>query len=109
MDSKTTHLTAEFSKEKAKQLASGLWFFFGRTTPDSQPGRNTLTLSQLPSGTTVISVWITEWIPPNNSHAKSAFFYTSSVQLYNNGTNCRVVYDLDWNTNLPTGYQVILG
>jgi hypothetical protein len=88
--------------------AAGLTFFFGRTVPDCSPGWNTLTLT-LPAGTRVISVWMTEWANGNVSHAGAAWFTTSSVQLFANGTRCRVQYHSSWGTNLPAGYQVILG
>ncbi len=81
--------------------------FFGRLTPDAQPGRNTLTISGLPSGLRAISVWLTEFVLPNNPHAGGAFFYTSSVQLYEDGTKCRVIFNLDWGTALPAAAQVI--
>jgi hypothetical protein len=87
--------------------AAALGFFFGRTVPDAQPGRNVLTLT-IPNGTQVISVWMTEWIGGNKSHAGGAFYYTRSVQLFQNGSRCRVIFDLDWNSSLPAGYQVIL-
>jgi hypothetical protein len=83
--------------------------FFGRTSPDASPGWNTLTLSGLPLNTRVISVWMTEWVPGNYSHAGGAWFTTSSVQLYNQGTKCRVRYYLDWGSHLPAGYMVIYG
>jgi len=104
-----TEQRVDASKMKVRALASGLSSFFGRTTPDASPGRNTLTLSGLPAGTRVISVWMTEWASGNQPHTGGAFFYTTSVQLYNNGTQCRVVYNLDWGSHLAAGYQVIYG
>jgi hypothetical protein len=95
-------------KVGAVQAAAGLSFFFGRTVPDCSPGWNTLTLN-LPVGTRVISVWMTEWANGNVSHAGGAWFTTASVQLYNNGSRCRVRFHSSWGTNLPAGYQVILG
>jgi hypothetical protein len=81
---------------KADVQAAGLSFFFGRTVPDCSPGWNTLTLT-LPAGTRAISVWMTEWANGNVSHA------------FDNGSRCRVRYHSSWGTNLPAGYQVILG
>ena len=88
---------------------SALQSFFSRSTPDASPGRNTLTINGLPAGTRTISVWMTEWVAGNAPHAGAAFFYTTSVQLYNNGTQCRVIYNLDWNNHLPAGCSVIYG
>jgi hypothetical protein len=105
----TTEQKVDSSKMKVRALANGLSSFFSRTTPDGSPGRNTLTISGLPAGTRVISVWMTEWLQGGLPHAGGAFFYTTSVQLYNNGTQCRVVYNLDWSGNLPAGCQVIYG
>jgi len=82
---------------------------FGRITPDSSPGLNTLTISGLPAGTRAISVWITEWVSPNNPHAGSAVFTTESVQLYENGTKCRVRFRSSWGSHLPAAAQVIFG
>jgi len=105
----STSLKLDVSKVEVRALAGGLNSFFSRTSPDASPGRNTLTISGLPTGTRVVSVWMTEWIPGNQPHAGGAFFYTTSVQLYNNGTQCRVVFNLDWGDHLPAGCQVIYG
>jgi hypothetical protein len=80
---------------------------FSRMTPDPRPGRVQLTINGLPPGTRGISAWVTEWNPPNNPNAGSAFFYTSSVQLYDNGTKCRVIFQLDWNAPLPAAAQIM--
>ncbi|MBP3956155.1 hypothetical protein J8F10_12765 [Gemmata sp. G18] len=106
---KTGEHKLDVSKVQARALANGLSSFFSRTTPDASPGRNILTISGLPAGTRVITVWITEWAAGNRPHAGGAFFYTTSVQLFNNGTQCRVVYNLDWGSHLPAGCQVIYG
>jgi hypothetical protein len=82
---------------------------FGRISPDASPGWNTLTITGLPAGTRAISVWMTEWVLPNNPHAGSAWFTTTSVQLYQNGTKCRVRFHLDWSGHLPAAAQVIYG
>jgi len=91
----------------AVAAAAGPHCFFGRITPDASPGRNTLTISGLPAGTRCISVWMTEFVAPNQPHAGGAFFYTTSVQLFNNGTQCRVIFNLDWGKFLPAACQVI--
>ncbi len=88
---------------------SALQTFFARTAPDSSPGWNTLTITNLPLNTRVVTVWMTEWSAGNFSHAGGAWFYTYSVQLYNQGRNCRVRYYLEWGSHLPTGCQVIYG
>ena len=105
----TQEVTLDASKHIKQQAVGGLTGFFGRITPDPNPGRATLTITGLPAGTRMVSVWMTEWTPPNNPHAGGAFFYTSSVQLYADGTNCRVIYSLDWSGHLPAGAQVIYG
>lgn len=105
----TTEQTLDVSKARVQALAGNLQSFFSRISPDASPGRNTLTLSGLPAGTRVISVWMTEWSQGNQPHAGGAFFYTTSVQLYNNGTQCRVVFNLDWGSHLPAACQAIYG
>lgn len=105
----TTTLSLDASKAQPRALAAGLSSFFARTSPDASPGRNVLTIRGLPAGTRVITVWMTEWAQGNQPHAGGAFFYTSSVQLYSNGTLCRVVFNLDWGSHLPAGCQVIYG
>ena len=82
---------------------------FGRISPDASPGSNTLTITGLPAGTRSISVWMTERAAGNKPHAVGAFYYTESVQLYDNGTKCRVRYRLSWTSHLPTAAQVIYG
>jgi hypothetical protein len=108
LEKKEQIVTGNVPKSELKAAGAGLWSFFGRQTPDAAPGWNILNLT-IPAGTSVISVWMTEWIQGNLSHAGSAWFTTTSVQLYNNGNNCRVRYYLDWGSYLPAGYQVILG
>ncbi len=108
-DPKSNMMELEVGKAKVRELANGLNSFFSRTTPDGSPGRNVLTINGLPAGTRVISVWITEWSEGNKPHAGGAFFYTTSVQLYNDGTQCRVIFNLDWSDHLATGCQVIYG
>jgi len=106
---KVNTLNLDVSKMRVRALSGNLSSFFSRISPDANPGRSVLTISGLPVGTRVISVWMTEWILGDQPHAGSAFFYTSSVQLYNNGTQCRVVYNLDWSGHLPAACQVIYG
>jgi len=90
-------------------LGTTLQTFFGRVTPDPKPGKNTLRISNLPAGTRAISVWMTEFVLPNNPHAGAAIFSTTSVQLSADGTECFVRYNLDWRTNLPAAAQIIYG
>lgn len=92
-----------------RTLAGGLQSFFTRISPDASPGRNTLTINGLPAGTRAISVWMTEWASGNQPHAGGAFFNTASVQLYDNGQRCRVVFNLEWSSHLPAACQVIYG
>ncbi len=91
--------------ERGPTTAAGANVFFARISPDARPGMNTLTISGLPAGTRGISAWMTEWILPNNPHAGGATFTTTSVQLYNNGTQCRVKFSLDWSGSLPAAVQ----
>lgn len=106
---RTTEQKLDAAQSQSRMLAGGLATFFSRISPDSAPGRNTLTISGLPAGTRVISVWMTEWAQGNRPHAGGAVFSTSSVQLYNNGTQCRVIFNQDWNHYLPAACQVIYG
>lgn len=66
-------------------------------------------IAGLPNGTRVISVWTTEWTLEDKPHAGGAFFNTSSVQPYNDGTPCRVVVTLDWGDHLPAACRVNYG
>jgi subtilisin family serine protease len=91
--------------ESAGNIAN-LYF---RLSRDAAPGRNIATITGLPPGTKTVSAWVTEWSQPNNSHAGGAFYTTSSVQLYDNGTRCRIVFNLGWNSHLPTGVQMMIG
>ena len=106
----TAELTLDASKVKAIAIAGSFNSLFGRISPDARPGSNTLTITGLPAGTRVITVWMTEWAQGNQPHAGGAFFYTTSVQLFDNGTKCRVVFSMGgYNTNLPAAAQVIYG
>jgi hypothetical protein len=106
----TTNLTLDMSAVNLPQ-AAGVYGFFSRTTPDAGSGQNELTIYGLPTGTRFISVWMTEFTLSNggSSHAGGAYFYTQSVQLFENGTKCRVRFSLAWGTSLPAGCQVIFG
>lgn len=103
--------TLNLPKSAVAPAAGGaaLQTFFSRTSPDSSPGWNTLTINGLPTNTRVITVWMTEWIPGNFSHAGAAWYTTASVQLFDQGRKCRVRYHLDWGSHLPTGCMVIYG
>jgi len=99
----------DLSKGKVRTLAGGVGTTFSRMSPDPKPGDNTLTITGLPAGTRGITAWVTEWTAGNGGspHAGGAFFYTTSVQLYDNGQSCRVRFRMDWNTNLPAAAQVM--
>lgn len=101
-------ITVGEEAEAVEITGTGLHGFFARIAPDASPGNNTLTITGLPPGTRYITVWMTEW-QNGQPHAGGAFFYTSSVQLYDNGRKCRVIYRLDWNRHLPAAAQVIYG
>jgi len=91
-------------------LAAGqVRVFFGRMTPDASPGWNTLTITGLPAGTRGVTAWVTEWASGNRPHAGGAWFVTNSVQLYANGTRCRVRFHSSWGSHLPAAAQVIYG
>lgn len=104
-DQRVTRASATVKKEDVASLGA-LWTYFGRQVPDASPGWNVLTLT-LPAGTRNICVWMTEWAAGNVSHAGGAWFYTYSVQLYANGSRCRVRWYMDWNTFLPAGFNII--
>lgn len=93
----------------ASAAAGGAGTSFVRMSPDPRPGDNTLTITGLPAGTRGITAWVTEWSASNGGspHAGGAFFYTTSVQLFDNGRQCRVRFRMDWNSNLPAAAQVI--
>jgi hypothetical protein len=82
---------------------------FLRMDTDASPGWNSLIISGLPVNTRVISVWITEWVPGNFSHAGNAFFNTVSVQLFNRGTQCRANFFLNFDRSLPAAAMIIHG
>ena len=103
-------LTVKVPKEVAPAApGAALRTFFTRIAPDAAPGYNNLTITGLPPGTRAISAWMTEFALPNNPHAGGAFFSTQSVQLYDNGTRCRVRFHLQWGSHLPTAVQCIYG
>jgi hypothetical protein len=101
--------TLDASQIEPRAFGGGLAGFFARILPDASPGPNILTITGLPSGTRLISVWLTEWAPGDQPHAGDAFFYTRSVQLADEGRRCRVVYHLDWGEPLPAACQVLYG
>lgn len=100
-------LTIDVSQVQVANLMGGVNVFFARMSPDASPGRNELTISGLPAGTRGVTAWVTEWIPPDNPHAGSAILHTQSVQLFDNGTKCRVIFNLDWGSGLPAAAQVM--
>jgi hypothetical protein len=90
--------------------AGGVSAAFAPITPNAGPGANTLTINGLPAGTKAISVWVTEMIPgTSNGNNGSAVFMTTSVQLYNNNTQCRVLFNQNWGSALPAAAQIIWG
>jgi hypothetical protein len=91
-----------------KQLANGIQVSFDRMSPDASPGQNKLIISGLPAGTKGITAWITEWLD-GQPHAGGAWFTTTSVQLYDNGTKCRVLFSSSFNKHLPAAAQLIFG
>jgi hypothetical protein len=100
---------AQLVLPQAVAAGTGVSHFFGRMSRDARPGLDSLIITGLPTGTRAISVWVTEWIPPNTSHAGDARFDTLSVQLFDDGRQCRVVFRLNWGSTLPTGAQVMFG
>ena len=88
---------------------AALQTFFTRISPDAAPGWNTLTITGLATNTRVITVWMTEWVLGNQSHAGGAWYTTVSVQLFDQGRQCRVRYYLEWNSHLPTACMAIYG
>jgi len=102
--------TIKLTAAKLKVAAgAGVSVSFNRMSPDPAPGWNTLTITGLPAGTRGITAWVTEWSAGNRPHAGSAWFTTTSVQLYSNGTRCRVRFHLQWSRHLPAGAQIIYG
>ena len=102
-----TKQTAQVSPAAAL-LGTTLWGDFARSTPDAAPGWNYIIIDGLPAGTRFVSAWITEWTA-TGPHAGSAIFNTASVQLFNDGTQCRIIYQLDWGSSLPPAVQLIYG
>ena len=90
-------------------VASSVQGGFIRLSQNGVPGQNEHALVGLPLGTRAISIWVTEWTQPDNPHASSAVFSTSSVQLYDNGTKCRFIYNLDSPQSRPAAAQYIFG
>lgn len=99
----------EIDPKKVTRISDGLFTHFWRLNPDSNPGWNIGTITGLPQGTRVISVWMTEWANNDTSVSRGATVTTASVQLDNNGTTCRVKYNLDWTTHLPCAAMIIYG
>jgi hypothetical protein len=98
--------TAEISG--ATLLGDSFWGAFIPTSRNVNPGTTYFYLSGFPAGTRYISAWMTER-SGDAPHAGSAIYYTDSVQLYNNGTQCRIAFRLDWGSSLPSAAQVIYG
>jgi hypothetical protein len=101
-----TKQTAQVSS--AALLGTTLWGDFFRSTPDAAPGWNYTVIDGLPAGTRFVSVWMTEWTG-SGPHAGSSIFNTASVQLFNGGTQCRIIYRLNGGSSLPPAIQLIYG
>ncbi len=104
--SSTTTMDIASSETRIAGAFSG---FFSRISLNAQPGDNEVIIHNLPFGTKCITVWMMEWSIPNNPHVGDAVFYTNSVQLFDNGTKCRVKYRLDFPTALPAAASIICG
>ncbi|WP_028981858.1 hypothetical protein [Sporocytophaga myxococcoides] len=104
--SSTTTMDISSSETRMAGAFSG---FFARISLDAQPGENEVIIHSLPLGTKCITVWMMEWSSPNNPHVGDAVFYTDSVQLFDNGTKCRVKYRLDYPMALPAAASIICG
>ena len=106
-------VSAEKYAESAK-VTGGLTYGFavGWGAP-ANAGRQEVHLINLPAGTRFASVWVSEQSgQPAQSHVGSAIFYTYSVQLFKNGTMCRIIYELVWPNRHGTvgaGLQYIFG
>ena len=94
-----------------KSTGSGFTGLFGVLSHKAQPGETNLTINGLPAGTRYISVWVTECTEGDSdvSMAGGALFFTSSVQLYENGTKCRVRFSQNWHIPLKAAVQGIYG
>jgi subtilisin family serine protease len=88
---------------------AGVKTAFIRLSADAQPGRNVHFLTGLPAGTRAISIWVTEWRDGNMPGISDAVMSTSSVQLFNNGRQCRFVFDSSATSSLPVAAQIIFG
>ena len=85
-------------------------FAFAKIDNLAVPGSNQLTIGGFPPGTKAISVWITEYVANGTGNAGVASFETNSVQLSNNNTEARVIFDLwNWSAPLAAAAQVIWG
>ena len=93
----------------SSSMGTGVTTGFMRLSVDSRPGQNIHNLRGLPPGTRAISIWVTEWKDGNQPWAGSAFLSTSSVQLHDNGRQCRFVFHSSWNTSLPVAIQYFYG
>jgi hypothetical protein len=84
--------------------------FIGWVKFTASPKSNKINITGLPIGTKAISATITEFNEQNGTIAGHAIFYTKSVQLHSNGTQCRIVYEMDgYNKNLLALVSLIYG
>ncbi|OSZ82261.1 hypothetical protein CAP35_03045 [Chitinophagaceae bacterium IBVUCB1] len=76
----------------------------------AKPGTNILNITGLPTGTQVVSAWITEYNEELGMIAGHAIFYTKSVQLYSKGEKCRVIFEMgSYDRNLTAVVTMIFG
>lgn len=90
-------------------MAGGVTTGFVRLSVDSHPGTNVHNLQGLPAGTRSISLWVTECKDGNLPWAGNAIISTSSVQLFDNGRQCRFIFNSSWGTSLPVAAQFMYG
>ena len=84
--------------------------FIGWVKFTASPKSNTINITGLPNGTKAISATITEFNEQTGPIAGHAVFYTKSVQLHSNGTQCRIVYEMDgYHKNLLAIVSLIYG
>ncbi len=106
---KVSTQTVKLTKASVKKTA-GLSGGLIRLPRNAQPLHNVAIITGLPAGTQFISAWVTEWKPGNRPHAGDALFLTFSVQLFESGTKCRILYSMEeWSTPLPAAVQLMYG
>jgi subtilisin family serine protease len=110
---RTDDTSAQFGAEETADVpttaaaAGSVQTAFLRISPDAAPGSNRLIIRGLPRGTRSVSAWMTEWASPDQPHAGGARFDTISVQLFEDGTRCRVDFVMHWGATLPAAVQLM--